>query len=249
MKYLLELKYNGKNYHGFQVQDNHETIQENLIKAANTVFNTDSSTIIGCSRTDASVSAKQYFATLSVPSGIEEKKVPKALNTYLPKDICVYKASIVDEEYAIHEHVMGKEYIYTILNGDFDDPFYTDSTFFYNRKLDVDKMNEAAEHIIGKKDFKCFMASGSKIEDTVRTVEKCFAEVENEDGNRLVKIHVQADGFLYNMVRIISGTLLEVSEGKIDVCEIEEIIESKDRLKAGRTLPGKGLVLNRVFIK
>ena len=173
------------------------------------------------------------------------EKLPRAINTYLPKDISVITAETVDDGYSVRRHVAGKEYEYLILNSPVGDPFLLGRAYHYPHPLDVRKMNEAAEHFIGRHDFAAFMASGSSIADTVRTVTDCHVE---RDGDR-VKIYMSADGFLYNMVRITVGTLIEVSEGKIAPSDIEKIIESKDRALAGRTAVADGLYLHRVFIK
>lgn len=249
MKYLIELTYLGTNYHGFQYQTNHDTIQGELIKSCETLFCTSNIGVLGCSRTDSGVHAKQYYAVITVEkSSIKEENLPKALNTYLPDDIVVLSAKIVDNDYNLHERVKGKKYVYTILNQDFKNPFIKDRCFHYPRYIDIEKMNEACKYIIGKHDFASFMASGSEVDNTIRTVYECYVTNEkNEDGN-FIKIYVSADGFLYNMVRIIAGTLLEISEGKIKVEDLEKIIDNKERRLTGRTLPGQGLTLKEVYI-
>lgn len=250
MKYLIELKYMGTRYHGFQYQIKYPTIQSKLMDASNKLFDSDDAQIIGCSRTDSGVSANQYYAVLTVTgASIDEENIPKALNTYLPDDIAVYNAKRVNDEYNLHEEVIGKKYIYSIQNDKVKNPFCSDRTFFYPKELNIEKMNEACKYIIGKHDFKTFMASGSDITDTVRTVYDLHVEQTKEYGSSLVNISITGDGFLYNMVRIISGTLVEVSEGKIEPSMISEIIKSGVRKKAGRTLPGQGLRLERVYLK
>ena len=241
MKYLLKLSYLGTAYAGFQVQPNGDTVQGRLCSAAKTLFGVDCA-VTGCSRTDSGVHAKEYYATLEAVGGadIPAKRLPRAINTYLPKDISVSCALIVPDDFSIRKNVVGKEYEYIILNTAVGDPFYTGRALHYSHHLDADKMNEAAKH-----DFAAFMASGSDIADTVRTVSECRAE---RDGD-IVKIYMAADGFLYNMVRITVGTLIEVSEGKISPDGIDKIINSKDRTLAGRTAPPEGLYLGKVFLK
>ena len=163
----------------------------------------------------------------------------------MPKDISVSCALIVPDDFSIRKNVVGKEYEYIILNTAVGGQFYTGRALHYSHHLDADKMNEAAKHFVGKHDFAAFMASGSDIADTVRTVSECRAE---RDGD-IVKIYMAADGFLYNMVRITVGTLIEVSEGKISPDGIDKIINSKDRTLAGRTAPPEGLYLGKVFLK
>ena len=245
MKYLLELSYLGSHYSGFQVQENAETVQGTLCKAARALFGAECS-VTGCSRTDGGVHALSYFATLSTDGGAEipPEKLPRAINTFLPDDISVRNAEEVSDGFSVRRAVYGKEYMYLIHNSQTGDPFLTSRAWEYARKLDVEKMSEAAERIVGKHDFACFMAAGSDICDTVRTITGIRIEKDGEN----VKIYVSADGFLYNMVRIIVGTLVEVSEGKISPDDIPEMIESKDRSKAGRTAPACGLYLREVFI-
>ena len=246
MKYLLKLSYLGTAYAGFQVQPNGDTVQGRLCSAAKTLFGVDCA-VTGCSRTDSGVHAKEYYATLEAVGGadIPSERLPRAINTYLPKDISVSCARIVPDDFSIRKNVSGKEYEYIILNTAVGDPFRTGRALHYPHHLDTDKMNEAAKHFVGKHDFAAFMASGSDIADTVRTVSECRVE---RDGN-IVKIYMAADGFLYNMVRITVGTLIEVSEGKISPDGIDKIINSKDRTLAGRTAPPEGLYLGRVFLK
>lgn len=246
MKYLLKLSYLGTAYAGFQVQPNGDTVQGRLCSAAKTLFGVDCA-VTGCSRTDSGVHAKEYYATLESVGGadIPAARLPRAINTYLPKDISVSCARIVPDDFSIRKNVSGKEYEYIILNTAVGDPFCTGRALHYPHHLDADKMNEAAKHFVGKHDFAAFMASGSDIADTVRTVSECRVE---RDGN-IVKIYMAADGFLYNMVRITVGTLIEVSEGKISPDGIDKIINSKDRTLAGRTAPPEGLYLGKVFLK
>ena len=245
MKYLLELSYLGTNYSGFQVQENAETVQGVLCRAGRTLFGTECA-VTGCSRTDSGVHAMQYFATLKPDGGsfILPEKFPRAINTFLPDDISVRNAEEVGDDFSVRRAVYGKEYMYVIHNSQTGDPFLASRAWEYARKLDVEKMALAAKKITGKHDFACFMAAGSDICDTVRTVSEIKIETDGEN----VRIFVSADGFLYNMVRIIVGTLAEVSEGKISPDDIPAIIESKDRSRAGRTAPACGLYLHRVFI-
>ena len=222
MKYLLKLSYLGTAYSGFQVQPNGDTVQGRLCEAGKTLFGVDCA-VTGCSRTDSGVHAKEYYATLEKHGGadIPAEKLPRAINTYLPKDISVMAAESVDDGYSVRRHVTGKEYEYLILNSHVGDPFLLGRAYHYPHPLDVSKMNEAAKHFVGE---------------------------HERDGDR-VKIYMSADGFLYNMVRITVGTLIEVSEGKIAPCDIEKIINSKDRTLAGRTAPAEGLYLGKIFIK
>ncbi len=248
MKYLLKLSYCGTNYAGFQVQPNANTIQAELMRAAEKIF-TVPCLITGCSRTDSGVHAYEYYATIEVPCGgadIACEKLPRALATVLPLDISVMETWRIADDFSVRRAVSGKEYVYTIWTKNHRNPFLADRAWHYMRPLNVTKMNEAASFLLGKQDFASFMASGSSITDTVRTVTRC--EV-CESGDGIVRIYVAADGFLYNMVRIIVGTLVYVSEEKIKPEDISAILCSKDRKKAGKTAPADGLYLNKVFIE
>lgn len=247
MKYLLKLSYCGTDFCGFQVQPNANTVQAELMRAAEKIF-TVPCKITGCSRTDSGVHALEYFATLEPADGganISAEKLPRALGSVLPKSIAVIAAKNVPDDFAVRRAVEGKEYSYVIWAQPHGNPFLADRAWHYTKPLDLHKMNEAARYIVGKHDFASFMASGSDIEDTVRNVTRCEA-VRESDGT--VRIYVAADGFLYNMVRIIVGTLVYVSEGKIAPEEVKAVISAKDRKKAGKTAPADGLYLNKVFI-
>ena len=247
MKYLLKLSYCGTEFAGFQVQPNANTVQAELMRAAEKIFNVPCK-ITGCSRTDRGVHALEYFATLEPTEGganIPPEKLPRALASALPRSISVMAAKNVPQDFAVRRAVSGKEYVYVIWTKPYGNPFLENHSWHYTKPLNIEKMNEAAKYLVGRHDFASFMASGSDIEDTVRNVTKCEAIREN-DGT--VRIYVAADGFLYNMVRIIVGTLIYVSEEKISLDEIEAVISAKDRKKAGKTAPADGLYLNKVFI-
>jgi tRNA pseudouridine38-40 synthase len=247
MKYLLKLTYCGTRYCGFQVQNNANTVQAELMRAAEKIF-TVPCLITGCSRTDSGVHALEYLATLEpvgIGARIPVERIPKALAHALPPDISVMEAVEVSDDFSVRRAVKGKEYMYLLWTKEYMDPFLCDRAWHYSRPLDVEKMNLAAKAIVGKHDFASFMASGSDIIDTVRTISRCEVEA---CGDGSVRIYVAADGFLYNMVRIIVGTLVYVSEGKISPCEIENILNAKDRTRAGKTAPADGLYLKKVFI-
>jgi tRNA pseudouridine38-40 synthase len=247
MKYLIKLSYCGTDFAGFQVQPNANTVQAELMRAAEKIFKSPC-LITGCSRTDSGVHAYEYFATVEDPSdraNIPADKLPYAFAAVLPPSISVMKAWKVREDFSVRRAVSGKEYVYIIWCREYPDPFLASRAWHYRRAPDVDKMNEAARLLVGTHDFASFMASGSSITDTVRTVTGCRVE-KHENG--CVKVYVSADGFLYNMVRIIVGTLIHVSEGKISPSDIPGIIAAKDRKKAGMTAPADGLYLNKVFI-
>lgn len=241
---LLKLSYLGTAYNGFQVQPNGITVQQRLQDAAEAVFG-KRYPVTGCSRTDSGVHANEFYCTIGVPEislNVKLTSVPSAMNARLPKDISVSECFSVDENFHPRYNALYKEYLYLILNRRQRDPFLNYRAYHYPRALNIPLMNEAAARFVGRFDFASFTASGSGAADTVRNILHFRAE-QNEG---LVSVKIAGDGFLYNMVRILTGTLIYVSEGKINAEHIEEIILSRDRKKAGPTLPPHGLYLNKV---
>ena len=244
MKILMHLSFLGTNYCGYQIQPNGITVQQRLNEATRALFGYDCESV-GCSRTDSGVHALEYYCTLDVPENapkIPVDRVPSALNVRLPESITVYEAKEVGSDFHARYSVKKKTYEYVIDNGYQRDPFLFGRAWHIKTPLDADKMNEAAKSFIGKHDFSAFMASGSEIEDATRTV--FDAEVERV-GERVL-FRVTADGFLYNMVRIMMGTLADVSCGRIEAGEIGRIIELCERKNAGVTAPADGLYLKHV---
>ena len=250
MKILLTISYVGSAYCGYQVQKNGVSIQQRLNEAAKALFGFDCD-IVGCSRTDRGVHANMFCATVAkhgedaINSTIPEDAIPRAFNSYLPGDIAVTSAKYVEDTFHARYGVKYKEYVYKLYNAPLHDPFLYGRVWHYKEYISdeqLEKMNQAAHHFCGKHDFSSFMASGSKITDAVREV--VSAEVER-NGN-IIEFKVSADGFLYNMVRIMMGTLVAVAEGKIAPEQIQDIIEARDRARAGMTAPADGLYLNRV---
>lgn len=250
MKILIRISYLGTNYCGYQIQKDQRTVQEALCAAADAVFGVKCD-ITGCSRTDSGVHALDFCATVNErgKAGIETTipidRIPLVFATVLPSDISVRSAEWVSEEFHPRYDVKYKEYVYKIYNAQTPDPFLADRSWHYPRAVSdkaLSDMNRAAKGFIGTYDFCSYMASGSDIKDTTRTV--IDAEVTRE-GNVII-FRVSADGFLYNMVRIFTGTLIAVAEGKISPDDIIGITESRDRSAAGNTAPAKGLYLNKV---
>ena len=239
---LVKLRYNGSAYVGWQVQKNGLSIQQSVQDALQKVYGKRFD-VTGCSRTDSGVHANGYCFCFEPDFEVEPYRVPLSLNSALPEDIAAYDCVKVDDDFHPRYSALGKEYVYKLYDGRHRNPFCEGLSYHYIGKLDVDLMNKAAEYIEGKHDFRCFMANGSKIIDTVRTVWSC--KVVREGDN--VSVVISGDGFLYKMVRIIVGTLISVSEGKIKPEYVRDIIESRDRSKAGRTAVPVGLYLNRVF--
>ena len=250
MKLLLKISFIGTNYNGYQVQPDKPTVQQKLNEATARIFGYDCD-IVGCSRTDSGVHANEFFVCVSkkgensISCTIPMENVPLAFNSVLPNDISVLQAKMIDSDFHPRYDVKYKEYIYKIWNNPIKNPFYSDRAFHIPQKYSdeiVTKMNDAAQHYCGNHDFVSFMAQGSKIVDTSRNVK--YASVYKE-GDFIV-FKVAANGFLYNMVRIMCGTLLLVAQGKIEPCDIKEIIDSKNRKNAGATVPACGLYLNKV---
>lgn len=238
---LIQLKYDGSSYHGWQVQSNAVTVQEVFQNAVENVFSKRLD-VKGCSRTDSGVHANMYCLTLDTDMNISNEGVVMALNTHLPKDIAVVSCREVDSDFHPRYSCVSKEYIYKIYNGKIRNPFYADYAFHYRYPIDADYLNKEAQAFVGTYDYKGFCSSHSDVEDTVRTVKSCCVWREGD----MVYFRVEADGFLYNMVRIMVGTLLFISQGKIKSGELESIILSGDRRRAGKTAAPSGLYLNKV---
>lgn len=241
MNLKLTIKYDGTEYHGWQRQKNGITVQEVLEGALSRIAERDV-TVTGCSRTDAGVHAAMHVSSFEMDTTIPVGKLPLVLNMYLPKDIRAVKCEEVPEGFNARYNTKEKTYRYRILNSEHNDPFLSRFVWHYPIKLDADKMKEAASYMVGEKDFTAFMASGSKVKTTVRNLKR----VEVERVGDLITITATANGFLYNMVRIIAGTLVYVGNGKLEAAEVKKIIEEKDRRLGGITAPPEGLRLEEV---
>ena len=201
--------------------------------------------VVGCSRTDAGVHARDYKLTFYPDGRLAPERIPAALNAHLPDDIAVLDAQPVPDAFHVRHDVYEKEYEYVIRNTPYRDPFSVSTALHYRRPMDVPLLNAAAQAFVGTHDFRAFMASGSDIADTTRTV-RSVSIAGNGD---FVYLRIAADGFLYNMVRIFVGTMLAVNEGKRTPDVIPQIIASCDRRYAGITVPAHGLYLNRVVFR
>ena len=239
---LLTLRYDGTNYHGWQVQKNACTVQQTLQDAAEAVLGARPG-ITGCSRTDAGVHAEMFCAHLDTASAIPCERLPAALNAHLPRDIAVYGCREVAPDFHARYACRGKTYRYQFYNGAVRNPFYEGRALHVHAPLDADLLARAAGGFTGTHDFRGFCAAGSSVEDTVRTVPRAAVTREGE----LVVFRVTADGFLYNMVRIMAGTLLAVAAGELAPQEVAAVVASGDRLRAGKTAPAYGLYLERVY--
>lgn len=236
------MAYRGTAYHGFQIQNNGITVQEIVEKCVSKVLN-ESVSIQGCSRTDAGVHAKQFCFSVQTNSRISELGFVRGVNGELPADITILSCQEAEPDFHARFSCKGKEYIYLIHNSECKDPFSTDLAYHYRRKFNIRLVQEAAQQFVGTKDFRAFCTDSGKNINTVRTVRRFDVQKDAEK----ICFFVQGDGFLYHMVRIMTGTLLDVNEGRIAPEQLEEIFKSGNRLFAGRTAPAHGLYLNQVF--
>ncbi|MDO1499886.1 tRNA pseudouridine(38-40) synthase TruA [Winogradskyella maritima] len=239
MRYFIELAYNGKQYHGWQVQPNAVTVQEVLDKALSLLLGEPIS-ILGAGRTDAGVHASQMFAHFDISNSIEDDNIVYRLNSYLPPDIAIKDIFRVKDDTHARFDATSRTYFYKVSTS--KDVFQDDQSYTVLQPLDVEAMNKAATYLLDYKDFKCF----SKAHTDVKTY-NCdirFAQWKTE-GEQLI-FTITADRFLRNMVRAIVGTLINIGLGKLDVLVMHSIIESKDRSEAGFSVPAKGLFLSEI---
>lgn len=240
-KLAITIQYDGSNYHGWQVQNNAVTVQQTFQDAVEKVF-LKRLDVKGCSRTDSFVHANMYVLTLETDMNISNEGVIMALNSKLPNDIAVIDCKECENDFHPRYSCKSKEYIYKIYNGKRPNAFLPKYAFYYRRNIDADYLNREAQAFVGTFDYSAFCSAKSDVEDTVRSV-KLFSVWRQGD---MVYFKVEADGFLYNMVRIMVGTLLFVSEGKIKEGELSSVILSKERKRAGKTAPPQGLYLNKI---
>ncbi len=238
----LTVQYDGTNYHGWQIQENAVTVQE-VIENAIKKLTGIRPKLSGCGRTDTGVHAQNYICSFKTDTTIACERFPYALNRYLPKDVVCKNAEDMKPDFDAHKNAIGKTYSYLILNSKYPDAFYNNRAWHYRYELDFEKMKRAAEAFCGTHDFIGFAASGFTVKTTVRTIHYIKIEKEND----LIRIDICGNGFLYNMVRIIAGTLVFVGNGKIRAEDIADIIEAKDRKRAGITAPACGLYLSEVY--
>lgn len=234
----LVVAYDGTNYHGWQVQDNGITIEEVLNRTISELVQEDIK-VIGASRTDAGVHACGNVAVFDTESWIPGDKFSFALNQRLPDDIRIQESCEVDADFHPRYADTVKTYEYNILNRRFELPSKRLYAAFCYYPMDIERMNQAAAYLVGEHDFKSFCSAGAQVQTTVRTI--YAVNVTKEDD--MVHIRITGNGFLYNMVRIIAGTLMQVGTGLMEPEQVKEILEARDRSKAGPTAVAKGLTL------
>ena len=239
---LLTLRYDGTRYCGWQVQKNAVSVQQTVQDAIERVTGVRAG-LTGCSRTDAGVHADMYCCAFDTESRLPEDKMVLALNAWLPADVAVYGCRQVPADFHPRYDALGKRYIYRVWNAAARNPFWEGRALHRRGRLDEAVLDQAAAAFIGRHDYAGFCAAGSAVEDTVRTVRR--AQVAREGD--MVLFTVEADGFLYHMVRIMAGTLLDIAAGRMAAEELPAVLASCDRGRAGVTAPACGLWLVRVF--
>lgn len=242
--FKVKMAYDGSSYHGFQRQDNALSIQEVVEEALKKLF-LQEITIFGCSRTDTGVHANEYYFSFKCEEDIKinSRGIVFGLNSKLPDDIAILECEEAPEDFHARYNCIGKEYKYIIHNSEIRDPFLRTRVYKYWYPIDEKLLDKAAKHFVGTHDFRSFCSNANEKENTIRTIHSFNVE---RDGDKVI-MTVSGNGFLYNMVRIMVGTLLFVNEKKISESDIPEIMEKKDRRLAGRTASASGLYLNKVF--
>lgn len=238
----LMLQFDGSAFHGFQQQPNGDTVEAQLKKALNRLLN-ESCPLYGCSRTDAGVHANAFCCNFKTQSDRDCDKLLLGLNAVLPPQIAVFSCEEAPIDFHARYSCLGKEYVYRIWNSKTRNPFLLRRALFYPFLLDVPFLNEQAQAFVGTHDFSAFCASGAGTKTAVRTIYRCSVEQSGDH----VTFTVCGNGFLYNMVRIMVGTLLDLQREKLPADSIPSILRSGDRTLAGVTAPAEGLYLNRVF--
>lgn len=242
MNIKLRLQYDGTAYHGWQIQKNAVTVQETVKNALEKITGEEIN-LIGCGRTDAGVHAENYICGFHTASAIPAEKIPYALNSLLPGDIVCLEAQKAGELFHANKSAKSKRYVYRILNRALPDAVLYRYSWHFKYPLDIEKMRAGAEAFLGEHDFAGFASSGYSVKTTVREIYSLDVTRKGD----IITADIHGNGFLYNMVRIIMGTLVLAGSGKIDPSEMADIIASRDRTKAGITAPPQGLCLKEVY--
>ena len=240
---LITISYDGSKYHGWQIQHNAVTVQEVFQNALYKIIG-DKPDIKACSRTDSGVHAEMFCISTKISHPIPPERLKAALNSHLPESVVVLDAKEVPLDFHARYNALGKRYVYRVLNRPERDPFYVGRALHYRYKLDAELLDKASKAYIGSHDFTSFCTLDKREKgDFVRTIQD-FSVVRKGD---IVEFTVEGNGFLYNMVRIMVGTLLSINEGKLSPDSIPDIIKAELREAAGPTAPPQGLYLNKVF--
>lgn len=239
MRYFIKLAYNGTHYHGWQCQPNASSVQETLNKAVSVILNSEIN-LMGAGRTDTGVHATEMYAHFDFEKPFDLKSIVHKLNSYLPKDIVVYAVIPVPDEAHARFDATKRTYEYHI--NSFKDAFLQDGSWYFHKKLDLDSMNEASKLLFNHTDFQCF----SKVNTDVNTFDCTIFEAYWQQKDNQIVFTISANRFLRNMVRAIVGTLVNVGLHKISLDDFNEIIKSKNREKAGFSVPAHGLYLTKI---
>ena len=244
LNYLLVMAYDGTSYHGFQFQKNALTVQELLEKNLTKIYKKNIK-VVGASRTDSGVHARGQMANFYAPPlpFLTPQQLIRALNRLLPKDLVILKADLVSADFHARRDARAKIYSYTIDNGPAVDPFSRYYTWHIPFPLDIEAMRSGARFFTGKHDFKAFQSAGG----TVKTTERTLFSLRVEQKKKFIVLIFKGDGFLYKMVRSITGTLAEVGRNRRKPQEMRDILAGRERCKAGMTAPARGLCLEKVL--
>lgn len=243
--YKLTLAYDGTNFAGYQIQPHQRTVQGVLQKALGKMAKVDSIHIDGSGRTDSGVHALGQVVSFDFPIEIPEQAMLRAMNSLMPLDIEILKAEFAPEDFHARYSAKGKRYMYRVARGRFTDPFNRLYTGHWPYPLDLAKVQIALDDVVGTHDFTSFAASGGVIVNKVRTIYE--ATVRDDPEHHEVVFEFYGNGFLYNMVRILVATLLEIGSGRRDVHDFLRLYEVKDRQQARGTAPASGLYLKEVY--
>lgn len=243
--FKLTLAYDGTNFAGYQIQPHQRTVQGVLQKALGKMAKVDSIHVDGSGRTDSGVHALGQVVSFDYPGEIPARSMMLAMNSLMPLDIEILDAEIVPAAFHARYSAKGKRYLYRVARGRFTDPFKRLYTGHYPYKLDVERIRTALKDVVGTHDYSSFAASGGVIEDKVRTIYE--ATVVDDAANNELVFEFYGNGFLYNMVRIIVATLLEIGNGRRDVHDFMRLYAVKNRLQARGTAPASGLYLKQVY--
>ncbi len=241
---LLTISYLGTDFCGWQVQPNGNTVQAEICSALNKIYSKNID-VTGCSRTDSGVHANMFCCHFDIDTDMNPHNIIEAINHNTSQNISAIDCVIVPDDFHARYSCINKNYVYKICNSAHPNPFENGRAMWYKYPLDVEKMNLAAKLFVGTHDFSAFCSAGSSVVDKVRTVQSCDVKKTGD----IIEISITANGFLYNMVRIITGTLLEIGGGKRSAESITKALESGNRSDAGVTATACGLYLNKVIYK
>ena len=240
--YKMIIAYDGTRYYGWEHQPNTDMTIQGKLESVLSQMTGEQIDVIGAGRTDAGVHAKGMAANAHMQTSMTPDEICDYMNRYLPEDICVMEVRIASERFHSRYNAKRKVYLYKIDNNEYPNPFNRKYTCHVPKKIDLDKMRAVADVLVGEHDFTSFCSSRSKKKSHVREI----YSISINENNGLIEIYVEGNGFLYNMVRIIAGTLIDAGHNKITPEEVKNLLELKDRSKSPETAPSKGLFLYRV---